>query len=59
MTKLSDSMLLSLIQEGATIILPREENEEDSLESSFKKSLLKRRKVLPINTSIIPSPVPG
>ena len=52
-------MLLSLIQEGATIILPREENEEDSLESSFKKSLLKRRKVLPINTSIIPSPVPG
>lgn len=60
MSQLSDSMLMSLMREGATIILPREGVEESTLEDSFKNALIKRRKkVLPITMSVVPSPVPG
>jgi len=58
MSHLSDSMLMSLMESGATIILPRESSDINTLEESFKTSLInKRRKRQHI--SVIPSPVPG
>lgn len=58
MTQLSDSMLMSLIRDGATIILPKEVSHIETLEDSFKTSLLNRRRKKP-SISVIPSPVPG
>ncbi len=57
MSNLSDSMLMSLIQEGATVILPRD-SEITTLEDSFRSRLINKRRRRP-HISVIPSPVPG
>jgi len=62
-SQLSEAMLLKMVKQGATVIIPGSPSKvrkKKSLRQSFSDELRnRRRKPLRLNTTIIPSPKPG